>query len=145
MIQNKCGQVTLMDGLPTNCRKMRSLLLTCMQTWGSRILPGSWSYANWWWNLHWKGNREKESWIDTQVWKRLAACKTEMVTVLVSLSPEPPHHSLSCLYVKSLLDYLCNPVCSLCVVCVCDCCRHQVLPGAVWMDVGSAAGVRPEV
>lgn len=70
-----------------------------------------------------RGTGRKKVGIDTQVWRKSVTCKTELVNVLVSLSPAPPHHSLSCLHVKPLLVYLCViPY----AVCVCECCRHQV-------------------
>lgn len=64
--------------------------------------------------MHWKGNREKER-IDTRVWKRLLACKTDGQCACLS---EPcttsPQSLLPSCKISSWLS-LCNPLCSMCV------------------------------
>lgn len=86
-----------------------------MQTWGSRILPGSWSYTNWWWNVHWKENREKESWNRHTGRKRLVACKTDgQCACLTEPCTSSPQSLLLSCKISSWLS-LCNPLCSVCV------------------------------
>lgn len=115
MIQNKCGQVTLIDALPRNCRKMRSLLLISMQTWGSRILPGVLELCKWMMECALEGEGRKKVGIDTRVWKRFVACKTDGQCVCVT---EPctssPQSLLSSCKISSWLS-LCNPLTCVCV------------------------------